>query len=228
MREMKMKMKRFKEFTLIELLVVIAIIAILAAMLLPALNKARASAKRIKCASNLKQIGVVFKLYENDFIKYYPAPNDAGVYWNKVLWPYTSKATMESHVGLAKLKTGAVWKCPEFIDYVPGALQALGYGMNLTLPPFTQAKVWYIDPWKTYPVPGLVKQPSRAPLVGDSKFWQLGNACTFHYVNNPTVFNFAHNKLANMLYVDGHVESGRNTKFIADGKTSSFWVKGTW
>ena len=67
-------------FTLIELLVVIAIIGILAAILLPALARAREAARRASCANNLKQFGVIFKMYSNEWDGFFPSLQRALTY----------------------------------------------------------------------------------------------------------------------------------------------------
>src|SRR5881227_367893 len=74
-----------RAFTLIELLVVIGIIAILIAILLPTLSRARESARRSACLSNLRQLGQAFNIYANTFVGHIPL----GQMSDEYQWDYT-------------------------------------------------------------------------------------------------------------------------------------------
>ncbi len=75
-------------FTLIELLVVIAIIALLMAILMPALNRVKGQAQKVSCQARLKQWGLIFKLYTDDYDGYFNNRNVAGGLWMTALQSY--------------------------------------------------------------------------------------------------------------------------------------------
>jgi prepilin-type N-terminal cleavage/methylation domain-containing protein len=97
--------RRRSAFTLIELLVVIGIIAVLIGLIVPAVQKVRATANRISCMNNLKQLGVAYLNYNSDHGKLPPAaisdPNGLAA-WGPFILPYIEQEALAKKYSFAE------------------------------------------------------------------------------------------------------------------------------
>ncbi len=125
-------MKNKRAFTLIELLVVIAIIAILAAMIFPVFARARESARRITCTSNLMQFGSALAMYRQDFDQTWPAAPAiyAPPFYKLNGSTLTTPLPPLTFTLIPYLKSNQVWMCPDSRRYVIGPDTA--YGLSTT------------------------------------------------------------------------------------------------
>jgi len=122
-------------FTLIELLVVIAIIAILAAILFPVFAKAREKARQTACLSNMKQMGLGYMQYNQDYDETYVFSErwgGAGQGWGGRIYPY--------------VKSTGVYSCPDDSnERFPWAPQKISYAQNTFLSSNNHFWDWQTD-----------------------------------------------------------------------------------
>jgi prepilin-type N-terminal cleavage/methylation domain-containing protein len=178
-----------KAFTLIELLVVIAIIAILAALLLPALAKAKKTARRAQCITNIKQIGLAFKVWEGDHGDKYPMALSTGA-WGSMETICNLRSSAAAGYGVAnvfcvmsnELSTPKVLLCPSDLSKTALGPQSLPTGPLATVATnwsgFTNVNLSYFvegDAYDRYPKMILIGDRSVGDTInsatGDTTDW---------------------------------------------------------
>jgi prepilin-type N-terminal cleavage/methylation domain-containing protein/prepilin-type processing-associated H-X9-DG protein len=229
-----------RAFTLLELLVAVAIIAVLTALLLPGLGGARRQARRVKCESNLRNLGLAFVLYAADHrgrampLAYTDREiigDGAPVYWwgtndehgtdytRGFVWPYLR----------SQLYTRSVFECPEqpWGSYVPqGAARDVtstyGYNGYYLCPPHTPGYSMQIGrrPWSTLDILSL---PQRVFAFADTMIDLGGRLQNVALLDPPMLFDGRRRWRENGSPTTSFRHNGRTIALFADSHAEPMW-----
>lgn len=189
-------MQARKGYTLLELMVTVAIVAVCASFIMPGLDRMKANAQRASCLSNLRQIATASLAYHADrgtILPWYTLTEDH--YWWQALSPYTD----------GSLK---IFRCPADKAFRETAMKrTVSYGWNYKLTGHGDSGE---DPndfvrIALYDRPGQVPiatDGTGGPMAGQEDSWGFVDGSVAHSADPNR-----HNALANVLYLDGHVEA---------------------
>jgi prepilin-type N-terminal cleavage/methylation domain-containing protein/prepilin-type processing-associated H-X9-DG protein len=194
-------------FTLIELLVVIAIVAILAAILFPVFARAREQARKTSCLSNLKQIGLGWLQYSQDYDEKVMPVSTAGTgktfYW----WASWGGGVLNENEGLLQpyMRSTQIQSCPSFENRLVAAMGLTGYAYNSS----------YLSPFGQPPASlAAIATPTETVVFADSarinfsdKKTLEGNTFMSAPSSNYPTFHARHNEMGNVLWADGHAKA---------------------
>jgi prepilin-type N-terminal cleavage/methylation domain-containing protein len=209
-------------FTLIELLVVIAIIAILAAILFPVFARARENARRASCQSNLKQIGLGFMQYSQDYDERMPAAAISYGSGNNVPFPSNPSASGATHLWwhmvFPYVKSTQIYICPSTTTTWNGNYYPTGAGLYAYNQHLSNLSL------------AAIPQVAITPMIGDSTYYLMdpdhqcssGHTttinpwCTDSTGDNSDAPEARHLETTVIGYADGHVKALKLNSIVTE------------